>query len=202
MRPRHATISVLLSILLLGLTIPTASAGAVRTEFAGFVFPAGMFDPEVGASCVAAGGTYVTEPLPGCVLDPGTTRELGDGRLLIRDEVVRDSSYAWHSATDALSFLKWGQPLPDEPRRTGYNVETFNANFDATMSGPVWGSWDFYSFGDELMFTGTFTGSFDKGKPTIRAVGIGVDAYKGQHVWMNVVDQVVNMYGHFLTPGA
>ena len=195
MRPRHATISVLLSILLLGLTIPTASAGAVRTDFVGFVFPAGYPVPTFPTTC---GGTYQEAP-PACILDPGTLKQLGDGRVLVRNEVVLDIALAYHTVKDATTPPQ----TPNEPRRTGYHVETFNANFDATMSGPVWGSWNFYSFGDELMFTGTFTGSFDKGKPTIHAVGIGQGTYKGQHVWMEVVpDSYVNMYGQFLDPGA
>ncbi len=41
MRRRRTRISVLLSVLLLVLVVPTASAGAARTDFFGYVFPAG-----------------------------------------------------------------------------------------------------------------------------------------------------------------
>ncbi len=209
MRRRTAAFSALLSVLLLVLTIPAASAGPARTEFAGFVFPAGMFDSVVGlptgTSCTAMKGTYVATSPPACVLDPGTTKELGDGRTLIRNEVFLDQSLAWHTAAEALGYLGSGTPTPDELRRTGYNVETFNANFDATFSGTAWGSWAFYQVypGGDPIFTGTFTGSFDNGKGTLRAIGIGVGEYKGEHVWMDVFPSLdVNMTGVFRDAGS
>jgi hypothetical protein len=109
-----------------------------------------------------------------------------------------DISYAWHSLADIAN-----DPLaPNEPRRTGYTLEYFNANLDASLSGPVWGSWKFYSFGGELMFTGHFSGRLDEGKFTTRGNGIGVGDFKTQHVWMAVVPGYVNMSGQFLDPGA
>ena len=141
MRRRGVRLSVVLAALLLAMTVPSASAGATRTDFVGFVFPAGYLD--AGASCVAAGGDYGNGLLPTCVLEEGTTTSLGGGRWLIRNELVVDISYAWHSFADIVSY-----PLaPNEPRRTGYVREYFNANLDASLSGPVWGSWEFYSFG-------------------------------------------------------
>jgi hypothetical protein len=193
MRGRRAAISALLSILLLALTVPAASAGAARTDFVGFVFPAGMF----GTSCSDFGGIFVSAPLPGCVLDAGTTIVLRDGRALIRDEVVVDMALAAREQDDLLAANY------NEPRRTGYNVETFNANFDATLSGPAWGSWEFYNFDNELMFRGTFTGSFANGAPTMRTNGVGVGAYAGQHVWLDVLPgEYVNVSGMFLEPGS
>lgn len=37
---------------------------------------------------------------------------------------------------------------------TGYDVVVANANLDSSLSGPTWGTWNLYSFDDELMFTG------------------------------------------------
>jgi hypothetical protein len=194
MRRRSTAISALLSIFLLALTVPVASAGAVRTDFVGFVFPAGYLD--AGASCPY---TWVAQPLPGCVVDPGTTTMLADKRALIRNEVFFDLAYGYHTLDDALN----NQAQPNEPRRTGYNVETFNANFDATLSGPAWGSWEFYSFTNELMFRGTFTGRFTNGAASMRINGIGVGTYAGQHVWLDVLPgQYVNVAGTFLEPGS
>jgi hypothetical protein len=196
MRRRGVTLSVVLAALLLAMSVPAASAGATRTDFVGFVFPAGYLDG--GASCVAAGGEYGNGLLPTCVLEPGTTTSLGGGRTLIRNELVMDISYAWHSLADIASY-----PLaPNEPRRTGYTLEYFNANLDASLSGPVWGSWEFYSFDGKLMFTGHFSGRLDEGQFTTRGNGIGVGDFKTQHVWADVVPGYVNMSGQFLEPGS
>jgi hypothetical protein len=199
MRRRRLGSSVLLSALLLALTVPVASAGATRSAFVGFVFPAGY--PGTGTSCEVFGGTFGdvggVAGLSGCVLDPGTTMALGGGRTLIRDVLIVDISYAWHSLADI------SVSLPNEPRRTGYNVESFNANLDASMSGPVWGSWSFYSLENELMFTGQISGRLDRGQFTVRGNGIGVDAFAGQHVWVSVVPAAPgspNMAGQFLDP--
>jgi hypothetical protein len=151
--------------------------------------------PGTGTSCP---GDYVAAPLPSCTLDPGTTTTLGGGRTLIRNKLVMDISYAWHSVADIARY-----PLaPNEPRRTGYVLESFNANLDASLSGPVWGSWEFYSFDKKLMFTGHFSGRLDKGQFTTQGNGIGVDAFKSQHVWLDVVPGYVNMSGQFLEPGS
>jgi hypothetical protein len=196
MRRRGVTLSVVLAALLLAMTVPAASAGATRTDFVGFVFPAGYLDG--GASCVAAGGEYGNGLLPTCVLEPGTTTSLGGGRTLIRNELVMDISYAWHSLADIVSY-----PFaPNEPRRTGYTLEYFNANLDASLSGPVWGSWEFYGFDGKLMFTGHFSGRLDEGQFTTQGNGIGVDAFMNQHVWLDVVPGYVNMSGQFLEPGS
>ena len=193
MRRRGVRLSVVLAVLLLAMAVPSAAAGATRTDFVGFVFPAGY--PETGTSCP---GTYVEAPLPSCTLDPGTTTSLGGGRTLIRNKLVMDISYAWHSLADIVNY-----PLtPNEPRRTGYVHEYINANLDASLSGPVWGSWEFYSFDGKLMFTGHFSGRLDKGQFTTRGNGIGVDAFKNQHVWADVVPGYVNMSGQFLEPGS
>jgi len=193
MRRRGVRLSGVLAVLLIAMAVPSASAGATRTDFVGFVFPAGY--PGTGTSCA---GDYVDAPLPSCTLDPGTTTTLGGGKTLIRNKLVMDISYAWHSVADISSGL------PNEPRRTGYVVESFNANLDSSLSGPVWGSWKFYRFGQELMFTGHFSGQLDQGQFTTRGNGIGVDDFMTQHVWQDVVPAlpgVPNMSGHFVDPG-
>jgi hypothetical protein len=196
MRHRRTRVSVLLAVLLLVLVVPTASAGATRTDFVGFVFPAGY--PGTGTSCP---GIYVEAPLPSCTLDPGTTTSLGGGRTRFSNKLVMDISYAWLSLADIGTY-----PLaPNEPRRTGYVLELFNANLDASLSGPVWGSWEFYSFTGELMFTGHFSGRLDEGQFTTRGNGIGVGDFKTQHVWQDVVPAppgFPNMSGQFLDPGS
>ena len=194
MRRRPAAISALLSVLLLALTVPTAAAGAARTDFVGFVFPAGYLD--AGASCPY---TWVAQPLPSCIVDFGTTTMLGGNRALIRNEVFFDLAYGYHTADEATT----NPTQPTEPRRTGYHVETFNANLDATFSGPAWGSWEFYNFANELMFRGTFTGQFADGAATLHGNGLGVGDYAGQHVWFDVLPNTyVNVSGMFLEPGS
>ena len=193
MRRRGVRLCVVLAVLLLAMAVPSASAGATRTDFVGFVFPAGY--PGTGTSCA---GDYVEAPLPSCTLDPGTTTTLGGGQTLIRNKIVMDISYAWHSFADMGG-------LPNEPRRTGYVVESFNANLDSSLSGPVWGSWEFYNFSQELMFTGHFSGRLDEGQFTTRGNGIGVGDFENQHVWQDVVPAppgFPNMSGQFLDPGA
>ena len=194
MRRRPAAISALLTVLLLTLTVPAASAGALRTDFVGFIFPAGYVG--TGTSCPY---TWVAQPLPACIVDPGTTTMLDGNRALIRDEVFFDIAYAYHTTNEAVNT----PTQPTEPRRTGYHIETFNANLDATFSGPAWGSWKFYSFFDELMFQGTFTGRFSGGQASLHGNGVGVGEYAGQHVWFDVLpDQYVNVSGMFLEPGS
>ena len=204
MRCRAVSISVVLSLLVLVLAVPSGVAarsgpgGVVRTDFVGFVFPAGY--PGTPTSCSLPplySGSYVSAPLPACVLDPGKTTALAGGRALIRDEIVVDASFAWHSLADIAAFPTG----PNEPRRTGYNVESFNAIFDATFSGPVWGTWKFYDFTGQLMFTGAFIGSFENGQPSIHSAGIGNGTYRGQSVWMDIFAApagAVNMAGYFL----
>jgi hypothetical protein len=68
----------------------------------------------------------------------------------------------------------------EESRKTGYDVVVANANLDESFSGPTWGTWNLYSFEDELMFTGTFTGKFELGIPAVHFVGEGTGIYDGQ----------------------
>jgi hypothetical protein len=193
MRRRGVRLSVVLAVLLLAMAVPSASAGATRTDFVGFVFPAGY--PGTVTSCP---GTYPEAPLSSCTLHPGKTTTLGGGQTLIRNKLVMDISYAWRSVDDMAG-------PPNEPRRTGYVLEYFNANLDASLSGPVWGSWEFYNFDKELMFTGHFSGRLDQGQFTTRANGIGVGDFMTQHVWQDVVPApplYPNMSGQVLDPGS
>ncbi len=183
---RHVAIAFLASVLLVGVTAPSVSARAVQTEFAGVYFPAGM--PGTGTTCPY---TWVAPAF--CVVDPGSWTALADGRWRIRDMTVFELAFSW-SADD---------PTQVEPRKTGYDVVTANANLDATLSGPTWGTWMLYSFADELMFTGTFTGTFENGIPAVHFVGQGTGPYEGQHMWGDIgrVPDPYNMFGHLLETG-
>jgi hypothetical protein len=173
-------------MLLVGLAAPTASARATHDEFVGLYFPAGM--PGTGTACPY---TWVDPAF--CIIDRGTWVELGDGRLRIRDMQVYELAFSWTAA----------DPTQIEPRKTGYDVVTANANLDATLSGPTWGTWMLYSFANELMFTGTFTGSFQDGIPAVHFVGLGTGRYAGQHMWGDIgrVPNPYNMFGQVLEPG-
>jgi hypothetical protein len=187
MRWPRATIALLTAVLLAAAAAPSVSARAAHDEFAGLYFPAGM--PGTGTDCPY---TWVDPAF--CVIDPGTWTAPADGRLRIRDMRVFELALAW-SADD---------PTQVEPRKTGYDVVTANANLDATMSGPAWGTWMLYSFADELMFTGTFTGTFENGIPAVHFVGRGSGQYQGQHMWGDIgrVPNPYNMFGQILETGS
>lgn len=189
MRPRHATISVLLSILLLGLTIPTASAGAVLVNYSGNAFPAGW--PGTPTSCDPY--EFIRTPLPRCVIDMGTWTELGGGHLRIRDMQVYDVVVTYREGQTAL-----------DPDGSGYEVVVLNANLDKALSGPAWGTWELYSFTGDPLFAGTYTGYYEKGVETARSVGRGVGSNAGQHIQAEVIEAPAgepNLFGQILEPG-
>ena len=197
MRPRHATISVLLSILLLGLTIPTASAGAARTEFAGFAFPVGWPGTQTLCSApyefelYALGGTTI---VPRCVIDEGTRTELGDGRIRIRDMQVYDALFVYP-----------GDPATLDLTRSGYQKVWVNANLDASLTGPAWGTWELFDFLGNAMFAGTYTATYDQGVETARSVGKGMGTFTGEQVRSEVIvagEGAYNCFGTFLDPGS
>jgi hypothetical protein len=171
-------------MLLVGLAAPTASARATHDKFAGAYFPAGM--PGTGSTC-----PYTWMDPSFCVIDPGSWTEVGHGRLRIRDMTVFELAFSWSSD---------GQV---EARKTGYDVVTANLNLDATLSGPSWGTWMLYSFDDELMFSGTFTGTFANGIPAVHFVGQGTGQYEGQHMFGDIgrVPDPYNMFGQILETG-
>jgi hypothetical protein len=127
------------------------------------------------------------------VKDPGSWTALDDGRLRIRDMTLLEYAFAWDAPGGQV-----------EPRKTGYDVVLASANLDASLSGPTWGSWMLYSFTDELMFTGTFTGSFENGIPAVHYVGQGTGTYEGQHTWGDIgrVPDPWNMFGQYLEPSS
>ena len=197
MRPRHATISVLLSILLLGLTIPTASAGEVRTEFAGFAFPAGWVGTPTACTApyeyetYALGGTTV---VPRCVIDEGTRTELGDGHIRIRDMQVYDALFVYP-----------GDPPTLDLTRSGYQKVWVNANLDASLTGPAWGTWELFDLLGNAIFGGTYTATYDQGVETARSVGKGMGTFTGEQVRSEVIvaeEGAYNCFGTFLDPGA
>lgn len=184
MRRPHWAIALLLSMVLATSIAPTASARASHDEFVGLYFPAGLAG--TGTECPY---TWVEPAF--CVIDPGSWTEVGDGRMRIREMTVFELALAWTAD---------GQV---EPRKTGYDVVTANLNVDATLSGPTWGTWMLYSFDDELMFTGTFTGTFANGIPAVHFVGQGTGQYAGQHMSGDIgrVPDPYNMFGQVLVTG-
>jgi len=183
MRRPHVAIALVLWMLLVGLAAPTASARAAHDEFVGVYFPAGM--PGTGTDCPY---TWVDPAF--CIIDSGTWVQFGDGRLRIRDMQVYELAFSWSAA----------DPTQVEPRKTGYDIVTANANLDATLSGPTWGTWMLYSFAHELMFSGTFTGTFANGIPAVHFVGRGTGPYEGQYMWGDIgrVPNPHNMFGQVL----
>lgn len=164
--------------------VPDGAAN--RTAFFGLYFPAGM--PGTGSAC-----PYVWQDPFFCVIDPGSWAELPSGRVRIRDMAVYELAFSWRDGGEV------------EPRKTGYDVVVANANLDGSLSGPTWGTWNLYSFADELMFSGTFTGSFENGIPAVHFVGQGVGIYAGQQMRGDIGRSPDaagnNMYGWILEPG-
>ena len=128
MRRRRTRVSVLLSVLLLVLVVPTASAGVERTDYSAFQFPMGWPGTVPPLGYPDCPGTYVTTPFPACVIEPGTVTRPGHGRWTIRDMV-----------------LLHGVLPTSDPSLAGYQVSTLNANLDASGNGPAWGTFTTYT---------------------------------------------------------
>jgi hypothetical protein len=160
MRRRRAQISALLSVLLLALLVPTASAGVVRSDYTAFMFPAGW--PNSGFACP---GTFITDPIPACVLDPGTIRHPGPGRTTIRG-----------MATMSIVLST------SDPSDSGYQLATLNANLDAADEGPAWGTYTSYTFANVALYSGTYNGKFENARLGGHFVGRGVGAQVGFHM--------------------
>ena len=160
MRRRPTRISVLLSVLLLVLVVPTASAKLERTNYSAFHFPAGW--PMTGTTCP---GMYVTTPFPACVIDEGTVANPGDGRSTIRDMVI----LVIRASTSDLGL-------------SGYQFSTLNANLDASGNGPAWGTFISFTSPTEPTFSGTFHGKFEDARLGGHFVAKGLGAYAGQHM--------------------
>ncbi len=163
-----------------------AGSGAVVTEFLGLYFPAGMAG--TGTEC-----PYTWQDPAFCVIDFGSWTELPGGRLRIRDMTAYELAFSWRDD---------GQV---EPRKTGYDIVTVGADLDSSLSGPMRGTWRLYSFDNQLMFTGTFTGAFVNGIPAVQFVGGGTGAYQGQRMQGRIertLDEAGhNMFGTILEPG-
>lgn len=182
MRRSRVAILFLSAILVLGLAAPASSAVAVHSGFHGLYFPAGM--EGTGTDCPY---TWVEMP-PSCVMAPGSQTVLPNGRVFISDMELYELAFAY------------GRSGAVEPRKTGYDLVTANAYLDSTFTGPTWGTWNLYSFDDELMFTGVFTGRFKDGIPAVRYFGEGTGVYDGQ-IMFGRIDRVPdpwNMFGHIL----
>jgi hypothetical protein len=175
---------LLVALFPLLLPIPASAARAVHTDFYGLYFPAGL--DGTGTDC-----PYTWMDPAFCIVEQGQWTELPSGHLRIRDMVVFELAFSWREADDEI-----------EPRKTGYDIVTANANLDAALTGPTWGTWHLYNFADELMFTGTFTGKFLEGIPAVHFVGQGTGDYEGQHMGGDIgrVPDPYNMIGHIVDP--
>jgi hypothetical protein len=160
MRRRRAGVSVLLSALLLMLLVPSASAGAVRTDYSAFQFPAGW--PDTGTTCP---GTYITTPFAACVIEQGTVTRPGHGRWTIRDMV---------NLMIVVSTR--------DPGLSGYQISTLNANLDASGNGPAWGTFASYTFANVPLFSGTVNGKFENARLGAHFIGLGLGAHEGLHL--------------------
>jgi hypothetical protein len=84
-----------------------------------------------------------------------------------------------------------------------------NASVDASVSGPLWGTFTFYPVSGGGVFTGVFTGNFVNGWPAVHFIGHGSGVYDGQ-VMQGTISrdfqswngQTVNMIGRFLEPAS
>ena len=182
---RKTIVMAVVALLVLGLAAPAALAKAEHTDFYGLYFPAGM--PGTETECPH---TWVDPAF--CVMDKGAWDELPSGRLRIRDMTIFE-----------LALVDTGEDVVVEPRKTGYDIVVANADLDKTFSGPTWGTWNLYSFENELMFTGTFTGKFENGIPAVHFVGQGTGSYEGQKMRGDIgrVPDPYNMFGTIIEPG-
>ena len=162
MRRCRARISVLLSVLLLVLVVPTASAGVVRTDYSAFQFPMGFPGTELLGypPCPYA---YATFPFPACVKDPGTVTHPGHGRWTIRNMVTLDGV------------------LSTSASPSGTQIATLNANLDASGNGPAWGTFTTYTFAGGPTFSGTWNGTFENARMGGHFVATGLGPNAGLH---------------------
>jgi hypothetical protein len=160
MRRRRAGISVLLSVLLLVLVVPSASAKVVRTDYSAFQFPAGW--PMTGTTCL---GTYVTTPFPACVIEQGSVKHPGHGRWTIRGMV--SLTIVWSTSDPGLS---------------GYQIATLNANLDTSGNGPAWGTFTTYTVANEPLYSGTYNGKFESARLGGHFVAKGLGAHADLHM--------------------
>jgi hypothetical protein len=169
--------------LVLGAAMPAATADDGHTDFWGVYFPAGMAGTDTECPY-----TWVEPAF--CIIDQGTWNELPSGRTRIRGMTVYELAFSWNE--DGI-----------EPRKTGYDIVVANANLDASLSGPTWGTWELHAFDGTLMFAGRFTGKFKKGIPAVHFVGRGTGEYAGQHMRGDIgrVPDPYNMFGEIVEPG-
>jgi len=177
MRRRRTRVSVLLSVLLLVLLVPSASAKVERTAYTAFQFPMGFpgtvesfpFYPD----CDDLGGTYQETPFPACVIEPGTVERPDHGRWTIRDMETLDGVLP----TSDLSLA-------------GYQKGTLNANLDASGNGPAWGTYTTFKWGEkDPVFSGTWNGKFENARLGGHFVGKGLGAYAGLHLTGDILTE-------------
>jgi hypothetical protein len=123
---------------------------------------------------VSAEATFTTCQggfVPVGMLDPGTWTYPG-GNVHLRGMVAL-----------------YQQDMPgSDPRCSGLNTVTTNANWDAYGAGPSWGTFHVVlAEGSSDGWDGTWTGmSYADGSASIRVVGHGYGDLEGQHVFVNI----------------
>jgi hypothetical protein len=124
------------------------------------VAAAGAVPAAAGATRTTATGTETCRPQ-----SPGTTTVLPGGRVLVRDagNVCQETSA--------------------DPRLSGTNTTTFNANLGADGTGPMWGTFSLATAGGGL-WVGTWHGRLTSAGPVYRAVGRGEGAHAGLLVFV------------------
>ena len=169
MRRRRTRISVLLSVLLLVLVVPTASAGVERTDYSAFQFPMGWPGTVGPTSAIPTAPARTSPtPFPACVdRRQAPSRTPGDGRWTIRDMVTLDGVLP----TSDLGLA-------------GYQIATLNANLDASGNGPAWGTFTTYTLREAspARFSGTCNGKFENARLGGHFVGKGLGAHAGLHI--------------------
>ena len=180
MRRPRAGVSVLLSVLLLVLLVPSASAGVVRTDYSAFQFPMGYPGTDL-LGYPPCPYTYATDPFPACVKEPGTVMRPGDGRWTIRGMVTLDGVFP-----------------TSHPGLAGYQIATLNANLDASGNGPAWGTFTTYAFADGPTFSGTFRGKFENARLGGHFVARGLGAFAGQHLTGDILTADVPNVGNVI----
>ena len=76
------------------------------------------------------------------------------------------------------------QSVCEDSRVVGHNYITINANWDATMHGPMWGTFTFESDSGGT-WSGTWNGKMTSQGSWYNAVGVGGGEFAGLKLWMD-----------------
>lgn len=83
-----------------------------------------------------------------------------------------------------------------DPRLSGSNTIVMNANWDAQMLGPVWGTFHLHNAGG--VWDGTWEGMATTGGLRLHGTGTGSAGYEGLKFWLDGASGVYS--GHILDP--